>query len=142
MNKTIFILLAVAVSSFAASADSDSVTVEVLAQSTQSWDGQVLPDYKAGASEVTILRIIIPPHTRLPLHAHPVINAGVLLRGQLTVVTENDDTLHLKAGQAIIEVVNTAHYGINEGDIPAEIIVFYAGVRNKPITIESAGLEK
>jgi quercetin dioxygenase-like cupin family protein len=68
------------------------------------------------------------------LHQHPVINAGVLLQGELTVETNEGKTLHLKAGDPIVEVVNTWHYGINEGDEPAEIIVFYAGVQGKPIT--------
>jgi hypothetical protein len=33
-------------------------------------------------------------------------------------------------------VVNAWHYGINEGNDPAEIIVFYAGVQGKLITIK------
>jgi len=32
--------------------------------------------------------------------------------------------------------VGTKHYGKNEGTQTAEIIVFYAGVENKPITIK------
>jgi len=72
----------------------------------------------------------------LPVHLHPEINAGVLLKGELTVVTEDKKTLHLQAGDPIVEVVDTWHYGINEGDTPAEIIVFYAGVQDVPITIK------
>jgi quercetin dioxygenase-like cupin family protein len=107
-----------------------------LAKTSSSWDGKALPDYPEGKPEVTILRITIPPKARLPVHKHPVINAGVMLKGELTVVTENKKTLHLKAGDSIVEVVNTWHYGINEGDEPAEIIVFYAGVHGAPITIK------
>lgn len=69
------------------------------------------------------------------MHEHPVINAGVLLKGELTVVTEGGKTLHLKAGDALIEVVDTWHYGKNEGAEPAEIIVFYAGTEDEPITV-------
>jgi quercetin dioxygenase-like cupin family protein len=65
-----------------------------------------------------------------------VINAGVLLKGSLMVVTEEQDTLHMKAGDSIVEVVNKWHYGINEGNEPAEIIVFYAGIKGKPVTVE------
>ena len=72
----------------------------------------------------------------MPLHEHPVINAGVLLSGELTVVTEDNKTLHLKAGDAIVEVVNKWHYGKNEGNEPAEILVFYAGTADKPISIK------
>jgi hypothetical protein len=31
--------------------------------------------------------------------------------------------------------VNTLHYGINQGKVPAEIVVFYAGVIDAPITV-------
>jgi hypothetical protein len=41
----------------------------------------------------------------------------------------------LVAGDPIIEVVNTMHYGINEGKTPAEIMVFYAGTLNDPTSI-------
>ncbi len=110
--------------------------VEVLAKSSSSWDGATLPNYSEGRPEITILKVVIPPKQQLPLHNHPVINAGVLLKGELTVVTEDNKTLHLKAGDALVEVVSKWHYGKNEGDEPAEIIVFYAGIAGKPITIK------
>jgi quercetin dioxygenase-like cupin family protein len=109
-----------------------------LAKSSLSWDGNPLPNYPEGQPEVTILRITIPPGVQLPMHEHPVINAGVLISGELTVVTTENKTLHLQAGDPIIEVVNTWHYGKNEGQAPAEIIVFYAGISSKPITIKQA----
>jgi quercetin dioxygenase-like cupin family protein len=110
--------------------------VDVLAKTSSSWDGRSLPNYEKGKPEITILRITIPPQIQLPLHKHPVINAGVLLKGELTVVTEDKETLHLKAGDSIVEVVNKWHYGKNEGNEPAEIMVFYAGIRGIPITIK------
>jgi len=116
-------------------ADVNGVEVNVLSKSGLSWDGRVLPDYTNGKPEITILRIKIQPGAILPLHKHPVINAGVLLSGELTVVTEDGRTLHLKAGEAIVEVVNTWHYGKNEGNKPAEIIVFYAGTIDAPMTV-------
>lgn len=109
--------------------------VKTLVKSTQRWDGALLPAYPQGQPEISILRITIPAGTQLHTHSHPVINAGVLLSGQLTVVTQEGKTLHLKAGDPIVEVVNTSHYGVNEGKTPAEIIVFYAGVVDKPITV-------
>lgn len=114
----------------------NGVHVDVLAKTSVSWDGTALPNYPKGRPEITILRIQIPPKVRLPLHEHPVINAGVLLKGELTVVTIDKKVLHLKAGDSIVEVVNKWHYGVNEGNKPAEIIVFYAGVKGSPITIK------
>ena len=112
-----------------------TVAVKELVRSTKSWDGALLPPYPEGRPEITILRILIPAGTRLDTHSHPVINAGVLLSGKLTVVSADGKTLHLSAGDPIIEVVDTLHYGINEGDVPAEIIVFYAGGEGRPITV-------
>jgi len=116
--------------------EGNTIAVNVLAKTSASWNGSALPDYAEGTPEITILRINIPAGVQLPLHKHPVINAGVLLRGELTVVTDDNKTLHLKAGDSIVEVVNTWHYGTNEGTGPAEIIVFYAGVVGTPITIK------
>jgi len=115
---------------------SDTAIVDVLTKTTSSWDGSALPQYPKGQPEITILRITIPPKTQLQVHEHPVINAGVLLKGQLTVVTENKEILQLRAGDPIVELVNKSHFGRNEGDEPAEIIVFYAGIKDRPITIE------
>lgn len=114
----------------------NNAVVDVLAKTSVSWDGKDLPNYPKGKPEITILRIKIPPKVQLPLHIHPVINAGVLLKGELTVVTEDKETLHLRAGDSIVEVIDKWHYGKNEGNEPAEIIVFYAGVQDTPITIK------
>ena len=116
-------------------ANEASPVVKELIKTTQSWDGKLLPAYPQGRPEITILRISIPAGARLHTHNHPVINAGVLISGQLMVVTTDGKTLHLKAGDPIVEVVKTVHYGINEGKAPAEIIVFYAGVVGTPITV-------
>ena len=114
----------------------NTVGVDVLAKTSSSWSGKALPGYAQGTPEITILRITIPAGVQLEMHEHPVINAGVLLQGELTVVTEDNKTLHLKSGDSIVEVVNTWHYGKNEGNEPAEIIVFYAGEVGTPVTIK------
>lgn len=112
-----------------------SPAVKQLVKNSKSWDGKFLPAYPQGQPEITILRISIPAGAQLDIHSHPVINAGVLISGELTVMTTDGKTLHLKAGDPIVEVVNTLHYGINQGKVPAEIIVFYAGVIDTPTTI-------
>lgn len=137
MKKIFYVIcLTLLLSSNVWAGDVNAVEVEVLAKTSLSWDGSHLPDYSKGSPEITILRIKVPPGVQLPLHEHPVINAGVLLSGELTVVTEDGKTLHLKTGDSIVEVVNKWHYGKNEGNEPAEIIVFYAGVQDTPITIK------
>jgi quercetin dioxygenase-like cupin family protein len=115
-----------------------SVVSQQLAKSTRSWDGKLLPPYPEGQPEVTIRRVIIPPGARLETHLHPVINAGVLVKGELTVVSADGKSLHLKAGDPIVELVNTPHYGINEGRVAAEIVVVYAGTVGTQTTVVAA----
>ena len=114
--------------------ENNKIEVVTLVETTKSWNGAKLPNYLEGTPKVTVLKITIPPKTKLETHKHNEINAGVLLKGNLTVVSENNDTLFLKQGDPIVELVNTWHYGINEGNEPAEIIVFYAGIEDTPIT--------
>ena len=111
------------------------IQVTTLIETTTSWDGKKLPNYLEGSPKITVLKIVIPPKTKLEVHKHLEINAGVLLKGTLTVISTHNDTLRLKAGDPIVELVNTWHYGVNEGNVPAEIIVFYAGVEGTPITV-------
>ncbi|KAB2890565.1 MAG: cupin domain-containing protein [Desulfobulbaceae bacterium] len=116
--------------------ENQAAAVRELVRSEHSWDGAPLPAYPAGQPEITILDITIPPGAKLPVHQHPDINAGVLIKGVLTVVTREGKTLQLRAGDPIVEVVGTWHYGINEGTTPAEIIVFYAGKTGSPLSIK------
>lgn len=109
--------------------EAPQTTVETVVQSSKSWNGTTLPEYPSGEPVVTILKITIPPGVSLPVHEHHVINAGVLLEGELTVRTEAGETLRMRAGDPIVEVVNQWHHGVNEGDVPAVIMVFYAGAQ-------------
>ena len=120
-------------------ADNASIAVKELVRTSKSWDGKLLAPYPQGQPEITIRRISIPAGARLETHSHPVINAGVLMSGQLTVETTDGKVLHLKAGDPIVEVVNTLHYGINEGTVPAEIVVFYAGTVGQAVTVSKQG---
>lgn len=113
----------------------DKIETVTLIEASKSWNGEDLPQYPDGKPKITILKITIPPHSKLSIHKHLVINAGVLTKGELTVVDEQSNTLHLKAGDALVELVNTCHFGENNGNSPAEIIVFYAGTEDLPITL-------
>ena len=133
---SILLLAIVFIDVLSAQDNKKRIEVEQLTKTSVSWNGDALPNYPAGVPEVTILRIKIPAGEKLPMHLHPFINAGILLKGKLTVVTEDGKKFHLNAGEALVELVDKMHYGMNEGKETAEIIVFYAGVKEKPITIK------
>lgn len=116
--------------------ETEVVQIQTLAKTSFSWNGDALPFYPETEPEITILKINIPAGSKLAIHKHPVINAGVLLKGELTVLTEDEsESLQLEAGDAIVELVDKWHFGFNMGDKTAEIIVFYAGTPDTPITI-------
>ncbi len=122
-----------------APAQENGIQMEVLLKSNQTWNGAALPAYPDGPPEITIVKLTVPPGTALPLHRHLVINGGMLLSGELTVRTEAGEETHLKAGDALLEVVNTWHAGRNEGSEPAVALVFYVGTPGVPLTVlESA----
>ncbi|MCA1744085.1 MAG: cupin domain-containing protein, partial [Desulfovibrionales bacterium] len=114
MRHLYFIALVLIISTQVWADDLDP-NVQVLARTNHTWDEQLLPQYPQGQPEVTILEITIPAGAKLPLHMHPVINAGVLIQGELTVTTEHNEVQVLKAGEAIVEVVDKWHYGQNKG---------------------------
>ncbi|MCK9504634.1 MAG: cupin domain-containing protein [Porticoccaceae bacterium] len=113
-----------------------TIDYDVLLQSNTSWDGAPLPQYGSGNPEIAIVKVVIPPGMTLSTHQHPVINAAVILSGEITVTSERGDILHLKAGDAVAELVNTWHHGKNEGAEPTVILVFYAGEKGKPLSIK------
>ncbi|MEG2612763.1 MAG: cupin domain-containing protein [Alistipes sp.] len=109
------------------SSQSDGVVRTQILAASSSWDGVVLPNYPQGVPRVTILRITIAPHAKLAMHRHLMINAGMVLAGELTVVAKSGITAQFKSGEGVIELVDTWHYGENRGDTPVELVMFYAG---------------
>ena len=107
---------------------------EVLQKTQTSWNKTPLPQMTLTNPEVTVVRIQIPKGQKLPLHKHPILNVGYLTKGELTVRTENNEVLVLRAGDPIIEVINTWHYGESTGTTDAEIVVVYVGNQGDPIT--------
>lgn len=118
--------------------ENKQIEVIELVAATKSWDGTMLPSYSKGQPEVRIMKYIIAQGATLPLHQHPFINAGVLLKGQLQVEKEDGTTLLLNPGDTIVELVNQWHLGKSIGEEDAEIIVFYAGIEGQPIVLKQS----
>ncbi len=136
MNRSITLLvLSAFLLVFCHSEQHTETKVISLLETSESWNGVALPDYPEGKPRITVLRVVIPPKTQLPMHKHSGISAGVVLKGELAITTDSGETLRLQAGDAVSEVVDTWHYGTNSGIEPAEVIVFYAGTEDGPITV-------
>jgi len=115
-------------------AQETGLQMEVLLKSGHTWDGAALPAYPDGPPEITIVKLTVPPGTELPIHRHPFINGGMLLSGELKVRSESGQETHIRAGDAVLELVDTWHAGRNEGTEPAVALVFYVGTPGVPLT--------
>ena len=132
------ILLSFLVTGFisAESAAYDKASVETLMVTSNSWDGEQIGWYPYGSPEVSILKITVPTGVKLAVHKHPIPLVAYMLSGELSVQTENGKKSVFKAGDAIVEVVNTWHFGQSTGEEDAVLVAFYMGVKRLPNTIE------
>jgi quercetin dioxygenase-like cupin family protein len=111
------------------------VQTELLVKSTAAWNGRAYEKFGEGRPELTVVKVTIPPHTRLPWHTHPMPNVGYILSGHITVEDRATGQKKIfRAGEAIPEQVDAAHRGLTD-DEPAVIIVTYAGTAGQPTSV-------
>jgi quercetin dioxygenase-like cupin family protein len=82
--------------------------------------------------KITVMTVDIAPRAKTGWHSHPVPVYAYVMSGQLTVEIEGGAKTKFKKGDAIIEVVNVRHNGINNGKIPVRLVVFYTGGKDIP----------
>jgi quercetin dioxygenase-like cupin family protein len=111
-----------------------AVQSETLLRTSSSWDDEPYKSYPSGQPELSVLKIILAPHTELEWHSHPMPNAAYVVSGELTLERKKDGKKeHFAAGQAVSETVDTFHRGV-AGNEPVVLIVFYAGSPGLPLT--------
>lgn len=108
---------------------------ETIIKTEVYWNQQPIDPIHINHPQVTILKITIPVGEKLSIHKHPVLNIGYMIKGELTVHSEQGDVLILKAGDPIVELVDTWHYGENTGSEDVEIIVTYVGNKEDNLSI-------
>lgn len=118
-----------------AEARPSGVSTETLVKSSSAWDQTGYTAYPSGVPEPTLVRISIAPNTRLDWHLHPMPAIGYVTSGQLTVERADNGTQRsFTAGQTIMELVDVPHRG-RTGDAGAELLVFYAGSAQQPLSV-------
>lgn len=116
--------------------------IKTLSKASASWDGAPI-HYPIGDEEVTAIQITLGPGEKLPFHCHPFPTLGYMTSGAIQVDRLNGDTKKFAKGDVIMEVVNTWHRGRNLSDKePAELVVFYTGLKDKPNSIEFSETNK
>ena len=93
--------------------------------------------YPAGKADIKLVKIVIPPNTKLATHTHPMPNIAYVHSGSLTVKSETDNReQQLKPGDFLAEMVNKPHYGYT-GSEAVELYVVYCGVTGQELAINT-----
>ena len=107
-----------------------------LIRTSQSWDGVELPDYLQGRPELVAVKYVFPAGQKLGWHHHPVMNYGVLVQGELTIIGLDKKEKVVHEGEAVVEMVGTIHHGENRGNNDVILYMFYLSQKDMPLAVQ------
>jgi len=111
------------------------IVVTPILRATTTASGQRIAYPKTNSPQVTAVLVEIPPGAETGWHMHPFPCYAYILSGKLTVKVKGKKPRELRAGDALVEVVNTPHNGMNKGSKPVRLILFVTGEAGKPFTV-------
>lgn len=112
------------------------IEVKTLVSTTKTACGQPIVYPKTDSPQVTAVMVEIPPGAETGWHLHPYPCYAYILSGNLVVQVKGGETHNLHAGEALMEVVNTPHNGMNKGSEPVRLVMFATGETGKPFTVK------
>ena len=117
-------------------APEEQVVSTELIRTSQSWDGVELPDYLQGRPELVAVKYEFPAGQKLGWHHHPVMNYGILVQGELTIIGQDGKEKTVHEGEVVVEMVNTIHHGENRGTKPVILYMFYLSQEGLPLAVQ------
>ena len=121
---------------------SAGVSAKILKKTSTTGNGQKITYPLTDRAEITAMTVDLAPGAETGWHKHPVPVYAYVISGNLSVELEDGTQLFYKAGEAIVEVVNTLHNGKNIGTEPVKLAVFYLGIEGTPNVIKPVQTEK
>ena len=67
---------------------------------------------------------------------HPVMNYGILVQGELTIIGLDGKTKVVHEGEPVVEMVNTIHHGENRGDKDVILYMFYLSQQDSLLAVQ------
>jgi len=113
-----------------------SVQSTELIRTSQSWDGVELPNYLQGRPELVAVKYEFPAGQKLGWHHHPVMNYGILVQGELTIIGQDGKEKVVHEGEAVVEMVGTIHHGENRGTKPVILYMFYLSQDGQQLAVQ------
>lgn len=113
-----------------------------LIRTSQSWDGVELPDYFKGRPELVAVKYVFPAGQKLGWHHHPVMNYGILVQGELTIIGLDGKEKVVHEGEPVVEMVGTIHHGENRGSKDVILYMFYLSQKDMPLAVQHPEITK
>lgn len=114
------------------------VRVTPLLKTQADYAGRLIAYPTEGAPEVTAVLVEIPAQSQTGWHQHPVPCFAFILEGELQLHLDDGVVKNFRAGEALAEVVDKLHNGVNVTDKSAKLVMFVMGVAGKPYAIAAA----
>lgn len=89
--------------------------------------GETLRYPDTGPAHVTASIVVLAPGAKTIVHRHGVPLFAYILEGELTVDYGAHGVRIYRTGQAFMEAMEVAHFGINHGTQPVRILAVYLG---------------
>lgn len=83
--------------------------------------------YPAGKARIKSVLATMAPGQKTGWHKHGVPTYGYILEGQITVDYGDAGKTTYRAGEGVLEAMDYWHEGINDGDVPARVVVVFMG---------------
>jgi quercetin dioxygenase-like cupin family protein len=82
------------------------------------------------------VKYVFPAGKKLGWHHHPVMNYGVLVQGELTIIGLDGKKKVVHEGEAVVEMVNTIHHGENLGTKDCILYMFYLSQEGEQLAVQ------
>jgi quercetin dioxygenase-like cupin family protein len=82
-----------------------------------------------GPAHITASIVALAPGAKTIMHRHGVPLFAYILEGELTVDYGAHGVRVYRAGQAFMEAMEVAHFGINRGAQPVRLLAVYMGAK-------------
>jgi len=113
---------------------SERTHVEPLLATSTTVLGQPIAYAPGGTAKVTSAIVELPPGGKTGLHRHDVPMFAYVLSGEVTVDYQGEGSRTYRAGEALVEAIDTPHDGYNSGAVPTRILTVFFGAEGTPDT--------
>ena len=86
------------------------------------------------AHSVQSYLVTVAPHAVVPRHTHPGVEMGYCVSGMLMVSVTGQPDRPVKPGDSWAFTTDAPHSLVNNGEVPAQLVVTYVVEKDKPLS--------